>query len=675
MADVYTDIRYLKGVGKVRAEYLIAMGIDTIGALLRFYPRDYEDFGKIIRISDCFSGDTVCIKGKITSDITEHYIRKNMTLFRFSVYDGSSFCKITIFNNKYLAAKLQRDREYLFLGKIEADRFGFNMSSPQIRETNFEGIIPVYRASANITSAALEKLVRQALLLTPIEELLPESVRRGNNLTTARDAIENIHFPKSREALERAKKYLVFEELFTLATSLMLLKGKRKAAAKAVINHDYTEEFYSSLPFSPTAAQRRAVSECLADMASGRVMNRLIEGDVGSGKTLVAAALMYNTAKCGYQSVMMAPTEILAEQHFKSLTEFFEGGDIECVLLTGSMKKSEKTVAKQKLISGEASIAVGTHALLSDDVEFAGAALVITDEQHRFGVNQRAALALKGENAHTLVMSATPIPRTLGLIIYGDLDISILDEYPKGRGKTESYVVSGELRGRVYNFIKKYLDEGRQGYIVCPMVEESEQVAGVKSAEQYFAEISDGEFKNYRVGLLHGKMKAAEKDGVMRRFKEGEIDLLVCTTVIEVGVDVPNAAIMVIENAERFGLSALHQLRGRIGRGKYASSCVFITDVKGGDTGERMAAIKNTSDGFKIAEADLKLRGPGDFLGSRQHGLPDLKIADLYADNDILKLASMAAANLLEHDPKLKEPDNASLRKAVIDMYKRLNEN
>ena len=675
MPDIHTDIRYLKGVGKSRAEYLGAMGIDTVGALLRFFPRSYEDFGKIKKIFDCASGETVCIKGKITSDITEHFIRKNMTLFKFSVYDGSAFLAVTLFNNKFLAAKLKRDCEYLFLGKIEIDRFGFNMSSPQIRETSFEGIIPVYRASANMTSKSIEKLVRAALSSCEIEEFLPESVRKGYNLTTARDAIENIHFPKSREALDRAKKYLVFEELFTLATSLMLLKGKRKTAANAVINHDYTDEFYKSLKFEPTGAQRRAIKECLLDMASGKVMNRLIEGDVGSGKTLVAAALMYNVAKCGYQSVLMAPTEILASQHFKTLSQLLEGSDIECVLITGSMKKSEKTAAKQKLLSGEAGIAVGTHALITGDVEFQNAALVITDEQHRFGVNQRAALALKGKNAHTLVMSATPIPRTLGLIIYGDLDISILDEYPKGRAKTQSYVVSGDLRGRVYNFIKKHLDEGRQGYIVCPLVEESEQISGIKSAEEYFAEIRAGAFKDYKVGLLHGKMKGAEKDAVMRAFSEGEIDLLVCTTVIEVGVDVPNAAIMVIENAERFGLAALHQLRGRIGRGKYESSCIFITDYKGGDTAERMATVKNTADGFKIAEADLKLRGPGDFLGERQHGLPDLKIADLYADNDILKLSVAAAANLLEHDPKLKNPDNAGLRNAVIDMYRRLNEN
>ena len=675
MPDSLTDIRFLKGVGKARAEYLNAMGIDTVGALLRFFPRKYEDFGNTKKISEVTPGESVCIKGVISSDINEHFIRKNMTIYRFTVSDSSGYTGVTIFNNKYLAAKLHMGSEYLFLGKVELDRFGFNMSSPEIRETNFEGIVPVYRASGKMSSAAIEKLVRSALILSSTEEILPESVRVANRLTTLREAIENIHFPKSREALERAKKYFVFEELFVLAVSLMLLKGKKKSAASAVINHDYTERFYKSLKFVPTSAQIRAVAECMKDMASGRVMNRLIEGDVGSGKTLVAAALMYNTAKCGYQSVLMAPTEILAEQHFSSLSQLFDGSDIECVLLTGSMKKSEKTAAKQKLLSGEAQIAIGTHALLSEDVEFSRVALVITDEQHRFGVNQRAALALKGKNAHTLVMSATPIPRTLGLIIYGDLDISILDEYPRGRAKTESYAVTSDLRERVYNFVKKHLDEGRQGYIVCPMVEESEQLTGVKSAEEYYEDVVNGAFKDYRVGLLHGKMKAAQKDEVMSRFKAGDIDLLICTTVIEVGIDVPNAAIMVIENAERFGLSQLHQLRGRIGRGKYASSCIFISDLKTGAAGERMEVMKNTSDGFKIAEEDLRLRGPGDFLGERQHGLPDLKIADLYADNDILKLASMAAANLLEHDPKLRLPENACLRTAVINMYKRLNEN
>lgn len=370
----------------------------------------------------------------------------------------------------------------------------------------------------------------------------------------------------------------------------------------------------------------------------------------------------------------MAPTEILAEQHYKNLCDSLKNTDIKCVLITGSLKKSEKQRAKEMLQSGEVQIAVGTHALISGDVEFKNLALVITDEQHRFGVSQRADLSGKGTRPHTLVMSATPIPRTLGLIIYGDLDISIIDEYPKGRQKIENYCVESALRPRVFAYIKKHLDEGRQGYIVCPMVEENAEL-DLKSAEEYYAEIKDSEFKNYRVGLIHGQMKPKEKDSVMRDFKDGKIQLLVCTTVIEVGIDVPNAAIMVIENAERFGLSQLHQLRGRIGRGSYKSTCIFISDYKKGITAQRLNVIKQSNDGFKIADEDLRLRGPGDFLGSRQHGLPNLKIADIYADNDILKLAGMAAASLLEQDPKLKGDENKNLRAEIIKMYKKLNEN
>lgn len=370
----------------------------------------------------------------------------------------------------------------------------------------------------------------------------------------------------------------------------------------------------------------------------------------------------------------MAPTEILAEQHYKNLCESLKKTGIECVLLTGSLKKSEKQKAKEMLASGMAQIAVGTHALISGDVCFKNLALVITDEQHRFGVTQRADLSGKGLHPHTLVMSATPIPRTLGLIIYGDLDISIIDEYPRGRQQIENYCVESALRQRVFGYIKKHLDEGRQGYIVCPMVEENEEI-DITSAEQYFAQIKDKEFKNYSVGLLHGKMKPKDKDAVMRAFKDGEIQLLVCTTVIEVGIDVPNAAIMVIENAERFGLSQLHQLRGRIGRGQYKSTCIFISDYKSGATADRLNVIKNNTDGFKIADEDLRLRGPGDFLGSRQHGLPNLKIADIYADNDVLRLSGMAAANLLERDPKLHEEENLNLRNEIILMYKKLHEN
>ena len=669
-----TDIRFLKGVGEKRAQHLYSLGIDTIGALLRYFPRGYEDFSNVKQIFDCNADEKVCVKAKIITPINEVTVRKNMTLYKFAVSDGTAQMQITLFNNKFLAAKLHEGSEYLFLGKLQSDTFLPSMSAPEIREVGSAQIAPVYPASKYMTSSAISKLVKTALSGCEIENVLPESIINAYRLCDLKTAIENIHFPKSEQALARAKQHLVFEELFVLRTGLMLLKNKRRISSPFVFKNDYTKDYINSLPFQMTDAQKRVIGECVADMASGRVMNRLVQGDVGCGKTAVAAALMYHTARSGAQAAIMAPTEILAEQHYKNLCDSLKNTDIKCVLITGSLKKSEKQRAKEMLQSGEVQIAVGTHALISGDVEFKNLALVITDEQHRFGVSQRADLSGKGTRPHTLVMSATPIPRTLGLIIYGDLDISIIDEYPKGRQKIENYCVESALRPRVFAYIKKHLDEGRQGYIVCPMVEENAEL-DLKSAEEYYAEIKDSEFKNYRVGLIHGQMKPKEKDSVMRDFKDGKIQLLVCTTVIEVGIDVPNAAIMVIENAERFGLSQLHQLRGRIGRGSYKSACIFISDYKKGITAQRLNVIKQSNDGFKIADEDLRLRGPGDFLGSRQHGLPKLKIADIYADNDILKLAGMAAASLLEQDPKLKGDENKNLRAEIIKMYKKLNEN
>lgn len=669
-----TDIRFLKGVGEKRAQHLYSLGIDTIGALLRYFPRGYEDFSNVKQIFDCNADEKVCVKAKIITPINEVTVRKNMTLYKFAVSDGTAQMQITLFNNKFLAAKLHEGSEYLFLGKLQEGAFLPSMSSPEIREVGSAQIAPVYPASKYMTSSAISKLVKTALSGCEIENVLPESIINAYRLCDLKTAIENIHFPKSEQALARAKQHLVFEELFVLRTGLMLLKNKRRISSPFVFKNDYTKDYINSLPFQMTDAQKRVIGECVADMASGRVMNRLVQGDVGCGKTAVAAALMYHTARSGAQAAIMAPTEILAEQHYKNLCDSLKNTDIKCVLITGSLKKSEKQRAKEMLQSGEVQIAVGTHALISGNVEFKNLALVITDEQHRFGVSQRADLSGKGTRPHTLVMSATPIPRTLGLIIYGDLDISIIDEYPKGRQKIENYCVESALRPRVFAYIKKHLDDGRQGYIVCPMVEENAEL-NLKSAEEYYAEIKDSEFKNYRIGLIHGQMKPKEKDSVMRDFKDGKIQLLVCTTVIEVGIDVPNAAIMVIENAERFGLSQLHQLRGRIGRGSYKSTCIFISDYKKGVTAERLSVIKQSNDGFKIADEDLRLRGPGDFLGSRQHGLPKLKIADIYADNDILKLAGMAAASLLEQDPKLKSDENKNLRAEIIKMYKKLNEN
>lgn len=674
MLNFDTDIRFLKGVGEKRSEILYSMGIDTVGALLRYYPRGYEDFKNVTAISECATNQTVCVRAKIVTPIIKNAVRKNMTLYRFTVSDGTANLQITIFNNNYLANRLNCGSEYMFLGKIQSDSFLPSMSSPKIKQVGDTGITPVYAATKNMTSYSIEKMVKTALAECEITDVLPESIMQNYNLCDLRTALFNIHFPKSDEALSRAKKYLVFEELFILRTSLMLLKNKRRIKSPFVLDVDYTNDYAASLPFELTNAQKNAIKDCVADMSSGRVMNRLVQGDVGCGKTAVAAALMYHTAKSGYQAAIMAPTEILAEQHYKNLCNALKNTGIDCVLVTGSLKKSERQFANEQLASGAARIAVGTHALISGGVTFKNLALVITDEQHRFGVSQRAAFSQKGIHPHTLVMSATPIPRTLGLIIYGDLDISIIDEYPSGRKSIENYCVQSALRNRVFAYIKKHLDEGRQGYIVCPMVEENDALDLV-SAEEYYAKIKDGAFKNYDVGLLHGKMKPAEKENIMRAFKDGKIKLLVCTTVIEVGIDVPNATIMLIENAERFGLSQLHQLRGRIGRGSYKSTCIFMSDFKSGNAAERLTAIKNSNDGFKIADEDLRLRGPGDFLGSRQHGLPALKIADIYADNDILRLAGMAAAGLLESDPTLKNTENLNLRQAIIKMYKKLNEN
>lgn len=673
MSDLNSDIRFLKGVGEKRAAILYNMGIDTVGALLRYYPRDYKDFSSPVPLAECMGEEKVCIKARIISPVSEHYIRKNMTLFKFNISDSTAVCSVTLFNNKYLASSLHEGSEYLFYGKItDGGNFLPAIVSPEISPVGAKGIHPVYKASGKMSSRALEKLVKTAFSCGFPDDPIPLEIREKYKLCPLSDALMNIHFPKNFEALKSAERRLVFEELFILQTGLMLLKCQKKQKQNPVIKKDYTNEFLSLLPFSLTSAQLRAINDCVKDMSGKNKMNRLVEGDVGSGKTAVAAALIYNTVKNGFQAVMMAPTEILAEQHFKTLNTFFKDTDISVCLLTGSVTKLKKNKLKAQLKSGEINVAVGTHALLTDDTEFLNAGLFITDEQHRFGVGQRAALAQKGRVVNMLVMSATPIPRTLGLVIYGDLDISIIDEYPKGRQKIETYLINSEIRTRAFNYVKKHLDVGRQGYIVCPLVEEGETDAKIINAQDYFEKIKNGPFSDYRVGLIHGKMKPNQKENVMRRFKDGEIDLLVCTTVIEVGIDVPNAAIMIIENAERFGLSQLHQLRGRIGRGGFKSTCILISDAKNKITLERLSVIKKNSDGFKIAEEDMRLRGPGDFLGQRQHGLPELKIADLFADTASLKAAGESAKYILSSDPELKSAENGTLRKEINNLYKKL---
>lgn len=675
MLTASTDIRFLKGVGEKRAELLRKKGIDTVGALLRFYPRAYLDWQNITPISECHEGENVCVRAEITSPVKTANIRRGMTLYKFSAADDSGVIEVTLFNRKYLAENLREGRSYLFYGKLGYGITLRQMSSPEIMPAEYMGIEPVYAATEGLSSKTIEKIMKNALVYTDsMQDAIPDGIRQKNGLCDFKTALKSIHFPLERQALESAKRRLVFEELFVLQTGLLFLKRRRRALAGCTVKKNLLEEFKKTLSFKLTGAQERVINECLTDMMSPRPMNRLIQGDVGSGKTAVAAALMYISAGNGFQSALMAPTELLAEQHFKTLCKITENSDIKCALLTGSLTKKQKDEVKAGLKSGEIKVAVGTHALLTDDVEFESLGLVVTDEQHRFGVGQRGRLSSKGNNPHTLVMSATPIPRTLGLIIYGDLDISIIDEYPAGRQKIATYCVDSSYNARVYNYIKKFIAEGRQAYIVCPLVDENEAL-GIKSASEYYEELSENQFKDYTLGLLHGKMKPKDKESVMRRFAAGEIQLLISTTVIEVGIDVPNAALMVIENAERFGLSQLHQLRGRIGRGEYSSACILISDVKSGDTKRRLDIIKNNTDGFKIADEDLKLRGPGDFLGSRQHGLPDMKIADIFADRETLHSAGKEAEELLRRDPMLHNAENAGLRSEITELFCRLNGN
>ena len=669
--DWNTNIRYLKGVGEKRAKDLHKLGIDTVGALLRYYPRGYEDWSAPKPIADCRPGEKVCVKATLVTKVSEEKKRPGMVLYRFAAEDADGGrMTVTLFNTRYLAMRLHEGSTYLFLGKMGENSFWPEMTSPEIAEVGAAKICPVYSLTAGISSKIIAKFVRAALAVGLPEDPIPADILAKERLCSLAYALENIHFPHDSEALERAKKRLVYEELFVLQTALGLLKHKRRSSTGITVTDDCRAEFIAAMPFELTGAQRRAIGECMTDLQSGRVMNRLLQGDVGSGKTAVAAALCFVLAKNGYQAALMAPTELLAEQHFHSLTALFEPFGISCVLLTGSKTKKQKEQIKQQLASGQAQVAVGTHALLTGDVTFGRLGLVITDEQHRFGVAQRAQLAAKGGQPHTLVMSATPIPRTLGLMLYGDSDLSVLDEYPRGRKPIATYCVPSSYHARVYRYIQKHLDDGRQGYLVCPLVAESETV-DTASAEEFFDNLSREAFAGYRLGLLHGKLPAKEKEKVMRAFQDGTVQLLICTTVIEVGIDVPNAAIMVIENAERFGLSQLHQLRGRIGRGPYDSTCILISDSRA----ERLKVLCSTTDGFQIADEDLKLRGVGDFLGRRQHGLPEFKIADLSNDLTLMKEVRKTVAALVEEDPRLGRSDHAALKKEVIALYRKMNDN
>jgi len=656
-----SPLKYVKGVGENRAKLFSKLGIYTLGDIIHYFPRDYEDRSVFKPILEASDGEPITVRVRFVTGITETRPRRNLSIQKAMVTDGASLMNVTWFNQGYVKQNIDISREYVFFGTVRRVGSRVEIHNPVFEEADQSGnltgrIVPVYPLTKGITQNILRKILRNALdaASDKIVDILPTGFRHKYRLAEAVFSYEQIHFPTSMENMEMARRRLVFEELLLLQLGLSSIKGTNSGQSGIRFSPVDISPLLNALPFKLTPAQERVFEEIRADMESERRMNRLIQGDVGSGKTILAVLAMYIAASSGYQSAFMVPTEILAEQHYRTIAPLFEKFDIKVGLLTGGLKKKEKEAIKKEAEEERLDIIIGTHAVLEDSTMFGNLGLVITDEQHRFGVRQRARLSQKGENPDLLVMTATPIPRTLALVLYGDLDVSIVDSLPPGRKPIKTYVVDESMRDRIYQFIRKNIAEGRQAYIVCPLVEESDELE-VESATGLVEKIRDDALKGLRVGLIHGRMKSAEKDDIMRRFSRGELDVLVSTTVIEVGVNVPNANIMVIENAERFGLAQLHQLRGRVGRGSHQSYCILFNQGKSEISRQRMEIMAKSNDGFVIAEKDLELRGPGDVFGIRQHGLPEFRIANLYRDMDVLKDVQKAAreivsGNLLEKD-------------------------
>ena len=678
--EVSTPLAEFPGVGEARAKALEKLGLRTAGDLVGYFPRSYEDRRQVYTIGEAPVGELCCVRVMAAEEPRRMHIRKGLDVTRLKVVDGASAMLVTFFNQGYVRQALHRGEEYILYGRVELLGNHRQMTNPQ-----FEGaerpwacgrIMPVYPLTAGITNHLLAGLVEKALQgLPPPAETLPHGLRERHRLAPAADCWRSIHFPADEAELDAARRRFAFEELFYLSLGLALLRERRSQGRGPAFGERDLEAFYALLPFTLTGAQRRALEEAAADLALSRPMNRLVQGDVGSGKTAVAAGCAWLAVRSGWQCAMMAPTEILAEQHCKTLAAMLAPAGIPVGRLTGSMKAAEKRKVLAALASGELPFVVGTHALLSQGVAFRRLGLVITDEQHRFGVEQRSALAAKagGEtdfSPNVLVMSATPIPRTLALIIYGDLDVSVIDELPPGRMPVKTVLVGESKRQRMYGFVRDQVKEGRQVYIVCPAVEENPEGAwDLKAVTEYARVLGEEVFPDLRVGLVHGRMKAKEKEAAMAAFTAGETHILVSTTVIEVGVDVPNASLIIIENADRYGLSQLHQLRGRVGRGQHQSWCVLVSDNRSPDTRARLKVLTQTNDGFRIAEEDLKLRGPGDFFGARQHGLPALRVADLETDTRVLKEAQEAAAEVLSTDPDLTAPEHRPLLERVRRLF------
>ncbi len=676
MANLSDPVTILKGVGSVKAKQFANLNIFTLRDLICHFPRGYEDRTKLVLIEKLEVDVPACFKAMVMNTPRTSHIRKGLDLTKVQVADHTGRLNLTFFNNRYVADNLQYGREYIFYGAVSGDFIGYNMTNPVFESVDSPAVttrrvLPIYPLTAGLTNAALLKVVRQALAICdPPAEILPAAIREQYGILPAERAYYAIHEPNSMEEAEQAKKRLIFEEFFVFSAGLSLMRAARAEKQCAPYRNFEMAPFYASLPFTLTGAQQRAVEEILQDFASGAPMNRLVQGDVGSGKTMVAAAAAYCAANNGHQSALMAPTEILAEQHHASLKRIFEPMGIRVGLLTGSMTVKEKRLTREAIASGEIQVAVGTHALLTDATQFENLGLVIADEQHRFGVAQRAKLSEKGEDPHLLVMSATPIPRTLALLMYGDLDVSILDELPPGRETVDTFLVGESYRPRINAFIRKHVAEGHQCFVVCPAVEENEEL-GLKAATIWADTLQQTVFPDLRIALLHGQMKGAEKEAAMASFARGEADVMVATTVIEVGVDVPNATLMVIEDADRFGLSQLHQLRGRVGRGKAKSYCILTTHNRNEETIRRLKALCKTTDGFKIAEEDLALRGPGDFFGQRQSGLPTFKVANLSYDLQTLKQAQAASAQWIETYGTSDAPEAKALRDRIGDLFQR----
>ena len=675
MLDLNKEVQFVKGVGPNRVKLLNKLNIYTLKDLITYFPRNHEDRSIAKKIADCEDGETVLIKATALTKITEIRTRR-LSIYRLVVSDDSSSCIITWYNQRYLKDRFKIGDTYTFFGKIENKGGTFEMKSPVFDEDgvdkNTGKIVPIYPLTYNLSQNVLRKIIEAGIneVYGNLEENLPEYIIDKYKLIDINDAYKYIHFPTSNSDFIRAKNRLVFEELLALQLALFRLKEGQKYDEKG-IKFDANvkmQDVIDALPFTLTNAQKRVLDEIDKDMERDTAMNRLLQGDVGSGKTVVSIIAAYKAVRCGYQVAIMAPTAILADQHLKNFKKMLGNFGIKCELLVSSVTKKNKKIILDKLKNGEIDILIGTHALLEENVVFKSLGLVVTDEQHRFGVKQRATIVAKGNNPDVIVMSATPIPRTLALILYGDLDISIIDELPPNRKKIETYAVGKDMEDRITAFVKKLIGEGRQAYIVCPLVEDSDDL-DLKSvtalAEKYKTEV----YSEYRVEYLHGKMKTKEKDDIMSRFKNGEIDILISTTVIEVGVDVPNASIMIIENAERFGLAQLHQLRGRVGRGEYKSYCILKNNGHSKVCKERMKVMCQTNDGFVISEKDLKLRGSGDFFGTAQHGVPELKIANLFENIHELKEIQVLASKIIEEDPFLEQEKNYRLKKLIDEKF------